>query len=56
MIGNIALLVKPMVLLAGRQYRLFDVGGVIGIVGMSVALLWSIVNHAAQLYRTETLS
>ena len=37
--GNVALLFKPMVNLAGRQYLLFDVGGTIGIIGMAVALL-----------------
>src|ERR1700737_3209494 len=50
-IGNIALLSKPLVTLAGRQYLLFDIGGLIGIVGMSVALLWAIVKHTAYLHR-----
>jgi len=53
-IGNIALLSKPLVTLAGRPYLLFDVGGMVGIVGMSVALLWAIVKHTAYLYRTDT--
>jgi archaetidylinositol phosphate synthase len=53
-IGNIALLSKPLVTLAGRQYLLFDVGGLVGIVGMSVALLWSIVKHTAYLHRADT--
>jgi phosphatidylglycerophosphate synthase len=54
--GNIALLNKPLVILAGKQYLLFDVGGAIGIVGLSVALLWSIVKHTAHLYNAERLS
>jgi archaetidylinositol phosphate synthase len=54
--GNIALLTKPVVTLAGRQFLLFDVGGAIGIAGMSLALLWSIVKHVNYLYRAETLS
>jgi hypothetical protein len=29
--------------------------GVIGIAGMGVALLWSIVKHTAHLYRAETI-
>src|SRR5215831_11959070 len=33
-IGNLALLWKPMSHLAGRSYRMFDVGGSIGISGM----------------------
>src|SRR5260370_39827348 len=49
--GNIALMYKPVVWLAGKQYLLFDVGGAIGILGMSVALVWSAVKHATQLYR-----
>ncbi len=52
--GNIALMYKPVVWLAGKQYLLFDVGGAIGILGMSVALVWSAVKHATQLYRAET--
>ena len=54
--GNIALLFKPVVTLAGRQFLMFDVGGAIGIAGMVVALLWAIVQHTKYLYRAETLS
>jgi len=54
--GNIALLFKPVVTLLGRQYLMFDLGGVIGIIGMAVALLWAIVKHTVYLYRAETLS
>ena len=55
-IGNIAVWNKPYVTIAGDQYLLFDVGGAIGIAGMSIALLCSIVKHASHLYRSETLS
>lgn len=54
--GNIALLSKPVVKLAGKQYLLFDVGGAIGIVGIGIALLFSIVKHTTLLYRAERLS
>ena len=54
--GNIALLFKPVVTLAGRQFLMFDVGGAIGIAGMVIALLWAIVQHTKYLYRAETLS
>ena len=54
--GNIALLSKPVVKLAGQQYLLFDVGGAIGIVGIGIALLCSIVKHTVMLYRAERLS
>jgi archaetidylinositol phosphate synthase len=52
--GNIAMFYKRLVVLGGNQYSLFDVGGSIGIVGMAVALVWSIVKHTALLYRAET--
>ncbi len=55
MIGNIALLYKPVVSLAGGRYRLFDVGGLVGIIGMSLMLVTSIVRHTVALYRAERL-
>jgi archaetidylinositol phosphate synthase len=39
----------------GSSYRLFDVGGGIATVGMSVMLLVSTLQHTKQLYRQETL-
>jgi phosphatidylglycerophosphate synthase len=54
--GNIALLMHPYALIAGKQYRLFDVGGAIGMVAIGVALLWSIAKHTCYLYRAERLS
>lgn len=56
MIGNIALLVHPYALIAGKQYLLFDVGGAVGIVGIGFALLWSIAKHTCFLYNAERLS
>ena len=55
-IGNIAVWNKPYVTIAGNQYLLFDAGGAIGIAGLSVALLYSIVKHTSHLYRAEPLS
>lgn len=54
--GNIALLRGPNAIIAGKQYLLFDVGGVIGIAGITIALLYSIVKHTTHLYREERLS
>ena len=54
--GNLALLYKPLVPLAGKDYLLFDVGGAIGIVGLAVAVIWSAVEHGMFLYRSERLS
>jgi archaetidylinositol phosphate synthase len=46
--GNIALFIKPSAVL-------FDVGGIIGIAGISFAFVWSLVKHAAYLYNVERL-
>ena len=54
-IGNIALLNHPMARLFGHTYRLFDVGGAVGIVGMAVMLIVTVVKHTIQLYRAERL-
>ncbi len=54
--GNLALVYKPLVPLAGKEYLLFDVGGAIGIAGLSMAVIWSAVEHGMFLYRSERLS
>jgi archaetidylinositol phosphate synthase len=53
--GNIALLFRPVVRLFGAQYRLFDVGGVIGIVGMALMLVASSIRNTRALYKAERL-
>jgi phosphatidylglycerophosphate synthase len=53
MIGNVALFFRPVVDLLGNRYLLFDVGGVIGITGMSVMLLTAAIRHTRALYRAE---
>ena len=55
MIGNIALLYRPMVHLLGSTYRLFDIGGIVGIVGMTLMLVAAVVRHTVLLYRAERL-
>jgi phosphatidylglycerophosphate synthase len=55
MIGNMALLWRPWVHLFGGEYLLFDVGGVIGIAGMSLMLVSAAVRHTIELYRLERL-
>jgi phosphatidylglycerophosphate synthase len=54
-IGNIALFYRPEVLLLGRRFLLFDIGGAIGIAGMALMLVWSAVRHTRQLYEAERL-
>jgi len=56
-IGNLALPHNPMVHFLGhRPYRLFDVGGMIGLAGMAVMLLWITATNTARLYREERIS
>jgi archaetidylinositol phosphate synthase len=55
MIGNIALIYCPIVRIAGGTYRLFDVGGVVGIAGMGAMLLIAVARHTAVLYRAERI-
>lgn len=55
-IGNLALLWKPVVHLLGGEYRLFDVGGVVGLVGMSSMLVFFTAQNTIRLYREERIS
>jgi archaetidylinositol phosphate synthase len=56
MIGNVALLYRPVVGLFGGRYLLFNVGGLAGIIGMSLMLIVSTVRHTVALYRAERIS
>ena len=49
-IGNMVLLVHPMADVFGRVYRLFDVGGVVAIVGMAFTLVVAVAKHTRALY------
>jgi phosphatidylglycerophosphate synthase len=53
--GTLALLYDPRVQILGGQYRLFDVGGVVGAVGLGVTLLLSVARNVRLLYRAEPL-
>ncbi|MBI3666035.1 MAG: CDP-alcohol phosphatidyltransferase family protein [Acidobacteria bacterium] len=52
-IGNVALLFRPTVKILGESYRLYDVGGAIGIVGMSLMLFTAAIRHTRALHRAE---
>ncbi len=54
-IGTIVLYIDPQASAFGERFRLFDVGAVIGICGMAVALLAAAARHTMQLYRAEPL-
>jgi archaetidylinositol phosphate synthase len=53
--GNIALLYRPLVRILGDQYRLFDIGGAVGMIGMALMLIGAVVRHTILLYRAERL-
>ncbi len=55
-VGNLALLRSPLATVAGRRFLLFDLGGWIGVAGMSFMLLAVAVRHTARLYREEPLA
>jgi phosphatidylglycerophosphate synthase len=55
MIGNVALFYRPTVRLFGESFLLFDVGGVVGIVGMALMLFTAVARHTAFLYREERI-
>ena len=56
MFGNIALIFRPHAHLIGREFLLFDVGGVIAIAGMAGMAVVATISHTARLYREERLS
>ena len=52
-IGNIALLYRPMIF--DGHYRLFDVGGAVGIAGMTAMLIFFTVRNTRRLYAEERI-
>ena len=54
-VGNLALLWRPTVHFLGAQYRLFDVGGVMGLVGMGVMVISFTLQNTVRLYRQERI-
>jgi len=53
--GNIALMRTPLVTVFGHQWLLFDIGGVIAVLGMFGMAIWVSLRHTAELYREEPL-
>ena len=56
-IGNLVLYFSDSstVKLIGGEYRLFDVGGAVGIVGMALMLIVATIRHTRMLYHGEML-
>jgi len=54
-VGNLALFWKPVVKVFGEPYRLFDVGGSIGLAGMGLMTVVFTVQNTIRLYREERI-
>ncbi len=54
--GNLALLWRPRVHVLGGQFRLFDVGGAIGLAGMALILVFFTAQNTLRLYRQERIA
>ncbi len=52
--GNLALLRWPVIL--HGQYRLFDIGGMVGLMGMGAMLVFFTARNTRRLYREERIS
>ena len=53
--GNLALFWKPVVHIFGGIYRLFDVGGAIGLAGMGLMVVVFTLQNTIRLYREERI-
>src|SRR5207302_2148678 len=52
-VGNVVVLFRPIAL--GGRYRLFDIGGTIGLLGMSLILMFFSARNAHRLYMEERI-
>jgi phosphatidylglycerophosphate synthase len=55
-VGNLALFWKPIVHLFGKQFRLFDIGGAIGALGMALMIFFFTLQNTVRLYREERIA
>jgi archaetidylinositol phosphate synthase len=55
-IGTLYLLHNPHVQLAGRRFLLFDVGGIVAIVGLISAFIFSAIRNSCVLYQAEPMN
>ncbi|HXD32691.1 MAG TPA: CDP-alcohol phosphatidyltransferase family protein [Pyrinomonadaceae bacterium] len=55
MIGNLYLLHRPTAKIFGHRYLLFDIGGVVAIVGMAFILTFLAIKNTHTLYQMERL-
>lgn len=52
-LGNVALWLHPYARIFGSSYRIFDLGGIIAVAGMSLMLIVSTIFNTVKLYRAE---
>jgi archaetidylinositol phosphate synthase len=55
-VGNLALFWKPVIHFLGGKYRLFDMGGAIGLAGMGLMLVVFTIENTVRLYREERIT
>lgn len=54
-VGNLVLLNSPYTRIFGRQFLLFDVGGIVAIIGMATMLVVSSIKNTHALYKLEPM-
>jgi archaetidylinositol phosphate synthase len=54
-IGNLVLLNSPYTRIFGHQFLLFDVGGIVAIIGMAAMLVFSSIKNTHALYKLEPM-
>jgi phosphatidylglycerophosphate synthase len=54
-IGSLVLLVHPMAVIFGQTFKLFDVGGLCGAIGLFITLIVSAVRNTRTLYLAEPI-
>jgi len=54
-LGNFVLLVRPSTTVLGTSFTLFDVGGMVGALGLVVAFVYSAARNTRALYRAEPI-
>ncbi|MBK5294217.1 MAG: CDP-alcohol phosphatidyltransferase family protein [Acidobacteriia bacterium] len=54
-IGNLYLIYDPYGEILGRRVLVFDAGGLLGIAGMSLMLVVTVIRHTIELYKAEPL-
>lgn len=55
MVGNVFLIYRPYSKILGHRYLLYDVGGVVSIVGMAIVLVFLSIKNTHTLYEMERL-